>query len=58
LFDTPDPKSDPVTRKLTDEDLQTAARVAVTLDKFVAHHQLDGLAYYTKASRGRRCARL
>jgi L-arabinose isomerase len=52
LFDTPDPKSDPVTRKLTDEDLQTAARVAVTLDKFVAHHELDGLAYYYEGEPG------
>jgi L-arabinose isomerase len=46
LFDTPDPKADPLTRKLTDEDLQTAARVAVALDKFIALHEIDGLAYY------------
>jgi len=46
LFDTPDPKADPLTRKLTDADLQTAARAAVALDRFVAHHELDGLAYY------------
>jgi L-arabinose isomerase len=46
MFDTPDPKSDPITRKLTPEDLQMAARVAVALDKFVAEKQLDGLAYY------------
>ena len=46
MFDTPDPKSDPVTRKLTAEDLQTAARVAVALDKFVDKFDLDGLAYY------------
>ncbi|MDP3069800.1 MAG: L-fucose/L-arabinose isomerase family protein [Opitutaceae bacterium] len=46
LFDTPDPKADPLTRKLTDDDLQIAARTAVALDKFVAHHALDGLAYY------------
>jgi L-arabinose isomerase len=52
LFDTPDPKADPVTRKLTDEDLQTAARVAVALDKFIAHHQLDGLAYYYEGEPG------
>ena len=52
LFDTPDPKADPVTRKLTDEDLNTAARVAVTLDKFIAHHQLDGLAYYYEGEPG------
>lgn len=52
LFDTPDPKSDPLTRKLTDEDLQTAARVAVALDKFIAHHQIDGLAYYYEGEPG------
>jgi L-arabinose isomerase len=52
LFDTPDPKSDPVTRKLTDDDLRTSARVAVALDKFVAHHQLDGLAYYYEGEPG------
>ena len=46
MFDTPDPKSDPITRKLTAADLQTAAHVAVALDKFVDEKQLDGLAYY------------
>ena len=46
MFDTPDPKSDPITRRLTDEDLQVAARAAVALDKFVDEFQLDGLAYY------------
>ena len=46
LFDTPDPVSDPITTRLTDEDLQVAARVAVSLEKFVDHYELDGLAYY------------
>lgn len=46
LFDTPDPKSDPITTKLTAEDLETSARVAVTLDRFVEEYELDGLAYY------------
>ena len=46
LFDTPDPKSDPITEKLTDKDLQVAARVAVALDKFTDTYALDGLAYY------------
>ncbi len=32
MFDTPDPGSDPITRKLTDEDLANAARMAVALD--------------------------
>lgn len=52
LFDTPDPGSDPLTRRLTDEHLNTAARVAVTLDKFVEHHELDGLAYYYEGEPG------
>ncbi|MCC6165555.1 MAG: L-fucose/L-arabinose isomerase family protein [Acidobacteria bacterium] len=46
LFDTPDPGADPLTRRLTDEDLEVAARVAATLERFVVHHDLDGLAYY------------
>jgi L-arabinose isomerase len=46
MFDTPDPKADPITRKLTAQDLHVAASVAVALDKFVAEKQLDGLAYY------------
>jgi L-arabinose isomerase len=49
FFDTPEPKSDPVTRKLTGADLETAARVAVALDRFVAEKRLDGLAYYYEA---------
>ncbi len=49
LFDTPDPKDDPVTTKLTDADLQTAATTAVALDKFIAEKRLDGLAYYYEA---------
>ncbi len=52
LFDTPDPKSDPITEKLTDEDLLAAARVAVALDKFVDTHDLDGLAYYYEGQEG------
>ncbi|MHC4741479.1 MAG: L-fucose/L-arabinose isomerase family protein [Planctomycetota bacterium] len=52
LFDTPDPQSDPLTEKLTDEDLLVAARVAVALDKFVDSHKLDGLAYYYEGREG------
>jgi L-arabinose isomerase len=52
FFDAPDAKSDPVTRKLTDEDLRTAARVAVALDRFIAEKSLDGLAYYYEAEEG------
>jgi L-arabinose isomerase len=52
LFDTPDPGVDPVTSKLTDEHLQKAARAAVTLDRFIEHHELDGLAYYYEGEPG------
>lgn len=52
LFDTPDPKSDPITEKLTDKDLQVAARVAVALDKFIDTYALDGLAYYYEGEEG------
>lgn len=46
FFDTPDPKSDPLTEKLTDRDLDTAARAAVALENFIAEKKLDGFAYY------------
>jgi len=49
VFETPDPKSDPITRKLTAEDLEMAARVAVALERFVEEAELDGLAYYYEA---------
>jgi L-arabinose isomerase len=52
LFDTPDPKSDPITEKLTETDLQVAARVAVALDKFIDACDLDGLAYYYEGEEG------
>ena len=46
FFDTPDPVSDPISEKLKDSDLITAARVTVALEKFVAEKKIDGLAYY------------
>ena len=52
FFDTPDPQSDPITTRLTDTDLATAARVAVALDGFVAEKRLDGLAYYYEGEPG------
>lgn len=51
-FDMPDPKSDPVTRKLTPEDLAAAARGACALDAFVEKHRLTGLAYYYEGTEG------
>ena len=46
FFDTPDPVSDPLTIKLTQEDLLLSARIAVALEKFIARKALDGFAYY------------
>ena len=52
FFDTPDPKSDPITRKLTEEDLHTAAKVGVALNHFIQSKKLDGLAYYYEGKEG------
>jgi len=46
FFDTPDPESDPLTEKLTEKDLDVAARAAVALERFIAEKRLDGFAYY------------
>ncbi len=58
FFDTPDPGADPITRKLTDEDLYYAAKAAVALDKFIDEFKLDGLAYYYKGLPGSETERL
>jgi len=50
-FDTPVPKSDPVTMKLTEEDKYQAAKSAVALDKFIEKNNLTGLAYYYEGSK-------
>jgi L-arabinose isomerase len=52
FFDTPEPKSDPITGKLTAKDLETAARAAVALDGLIAEKKLTGLAYYYEADPG------
>ena len=52
FFDTPDPRSDPLTRKLTEQDLHTAAQAAVALDAFIEAQDLDGLAYYYEGRAG------
>jgi L-arabinose isomerase len=46
FFDFPEPESDPITEKLTGEDLETASRVGVALEHFILDKKLDGLAYY------------
>ncbi len=51
-FDMPDPKNDPVTRKLTEEDLEQAARSAAALDRLVEAFRLDGMAYYYEGQEG------
>lgn len=52
FFDTPDPQVDPITRKLTAEDLDEAARSATALRAFIEEKKLDGLAYYYEAEAG------
>ena len=52
FFDTPDPVSDPITTKLTNEDLQISAEIAVALENFITEKKLDGLAYYYEAEEG------
>lgn len=52
FFDTPDPKSDPITEKLRDEDLDVAARAAVALEGLITEKRLDGLAYYYEGEPG------
>jgi len=51
-FDMPEPKSDPITTKLTDADKYQAAKTAVALDHFVETHRLTGLAYYYEGLEG------
>ncbi len=51
-FDMPEPKSDPVTEKLTEKDLIKAARGAAALDRLVAEKNLTGLAYYYEGREG------
>lgn len=51
-FDTPEPKSDPITMKLTEADKRRAARSAVALEKFVEKYNLTGLAYYYEGMDG------
>ncbi len=46
FFDTPEPVSDPISMKLTAEDLRIAAKVSVALENFIKTNKLDGLAYY------------
>ena len=51
-FDMPEPKSDPITTKLTYEDKYQAAKTAVALDKLIEKYNLTGLAYYYEGLEG------
>lgn len=51
-FLMPDPKSDPITRKLTEEDLHQSAHAAVALDRLIKRYRLNGLAYYYEGREG------
>ena len=51
-FDMPEPKSDPVTMKLTEEDLFYAAKASAALERFRKDYKLDGLAYFYTGTEG------
>lgn len=52
FFDTPTPINDPITSKLTEQDLHIAAKAAVALEKFIEDKKIDGLAYYYEGTDG------
>lgn len=52
FFDTPNPVSDPLTTKVTEKDLNVAAKAAIALEKFIEEKKLDGFAYYYEAEAG------
>ncbi len=52
FFNTPTPKSDPITEKLRPEHLEIAAAAALALESFIDEKKLDGLAYYYEAEAG------
>lgn len=52
FFDTPEPKSDPITARLKNTDLTIAARTAAALEKFIIEKDLTGLAYYYEGEEG------
>lgn len=52
FFLTPDPGSDSIAEKLTETDLETAARCAVALEAFINEKSLTGLAYYHEGPEG------
>ncbi len=51
-FDMPEPKSDPVTMKLTEADLFEAAKCSAALERLRLSYDLDGLAYFYAGAEG------
>ena len=51
-FEMPDPVSDPVTCKLTEQDLYNSAKGAAALDRLVKKYHLNGMAYYYEGKDG------
>ncbi len=51
-FLLPDPKSDPLTERLTDEDLYKAAKASLALERFIQVYDLTGLAYFYNGREG------
>ncbi len=51
-FEMPEPKNDPITMKLTDEDLFEAARCSAALERLRKTFALDGLAYFYSGAEG------
>jgi len=47
-----DPESDPLTQKLTRDDLVAAAKGSAALERFQKKYALDGLAYYFEGMEG------
>jgi len=46
IFEFPDPKVDPITKKVEEKDLEWPAKVACGMDKLISEFHLTGLAYY------------
>jgi L-arabinose isomerase len=57
FFDTPDPRTDPITRKLTEEDLTLSAKVAVALEVYIDTKNWTDWRIITKVGRIQRCVR-
>jgi L-arabinose isomerase len=52
FFRTPDPVSDEITFRLKPQDLRSAAKAALALERFAVQKDLSGLAYYYEGEPG------